>query len=339
MTGLRGNPSIAPQMTAPEPLAKTTAGAFPVRRFAALRISRAIDEAVRRADASGMVEGVHRTAVNVRWGDELVTVAHASVGGLPNGIMVDPPIALDQIGLAPGMPVRGDGVTLRIPGASMVVHLAGATAWSPALPPTRVSKAARIARSEMALQLAANQAPPVGLGPLLVGLVHDGASAGSLGRAAARSLADIVRSLDDGDARRAVSAAVPLIGLGPGATPSGDDLLVGLAAGLIATNQALARPFAEGVAREAPGRTTSVAECYLFHAGRLEFAERVHDAAAAVLVDPERALTRAVTIALAWGASSGADLLVGLLVGIQASAAPGLADRLHRCATERGVAA
>ena len=43
---------------------------------------------------------------------------------------------------------------------------------------------------------------------------------------------------------RAVSAAYPLIGLGPGATPSGDDLLVGLAAGLAVTDHPLAGAFA-----------------------------------------------------------------------------------------------
>lgn len=276
--------------------------------------------------------------MNLRWGDQLVTVAHASVGGLPNGILVDPPVALDQIGLSPGMPVQGDGIALRVPGASMVVFLAGAATWSPDLPVMRVATASQIERAQRALQVAATQAPRVGLGPLLVGLVDEGTSVGALGRAAARSLADVVLALGDGASHRAVVAAIPLIGLGPGATPSGDDLLVGLAAGLAATEHALAPAFAAGVAEAAPGLTTSVAECYLFHAGRLEFSERVHDAAMAVLTGPDAGLERAVRSALAWGASSGADLLVGLLIGIQA-AAPGLASRLSTCAEERNVAA
>jgi hypothetical protein len=84
--------------------------------------------------------------------------------------------------------------------------------------------------------------------------------------------------------------------------------------------------------------TTSVAESYLFHAGRLEFSERVHAAALAVLTGPEQQLRAAVGAALAWGVSSGADLLVGMLVGIGADA-PQLAARVRACATDRTVAA
>jgi uncharacterized protein DUF2877 len=325
-------------MKAPEPVAETASGAFPLRRFAALRISRAIEDAVLLPGARGLVEGVHRTAVNIRWGEQLVTVAHASVGGLPNGILVDPPLAFDQIGLAPGMPVQADGSALRVPGASLVVFLRGATSWSPSLPVSGAAPAVRAERAQRALQLAATHAPRVGLGPLLVALVDERASIGSLGRAAARSLAEVVVALEDQAPAQAVAAALPLIGLGPGATPSGDDLLVGFAGGLVATGHPLAGAFAGGVARAAPGLTTSVGECYLLHAGRLEFSERVREAATAVLTGPQADLGRAITTALAWGASSGADMLVGLLVGIEAGA-PGLASRLLACAEERNVAA
>jgi hypothetical protein len=326
-------------MKGPEPMTQTAAGAFPSRRFAATRISQAIESDLRVSRRTGTVHGVHRSAVNIRWGDALLTVAHESTGGLPNGILVDPPIALDQIGISLGMPVQCDGIALRVTGASMVVFLAGAASWSPTMPVVRgMSIAGRVERADRALRLAAAEAPVVGLGPLLAGIVDDRASVGSLGRAAARSLAEVLQALAEGRDDRATSAALPLIGLGPGATPSGDDLLVGLAAGLAVTDHPLARAFAAGVAQVATGLTTSVAESYLFHAGRLEFSERVHAASLAVLSGPEADLRNAMTAALAWGASSGADLLVGLLVGVQASA-PGLAARLRACAEERNVAA
>jgi len=320
-------------------MTQTAAGAFPLRRFAATRISQAILNELRIPGGEGTVEGIHRAAINIRWHDGLLTVAHESMGGLPNGILVDPPIALDQIGLALGMRVACDGTALRVPGASMVVFLAGAHSWSPAMPVIDgLTVAGRTERAERALQLAADQAPRVGLGPLLVGIGDPRASVGSLGRAAARSLAEVVHALQQGSPERAVAAAVPLIGLGPGATPSGDDLLVGFAAGLAVTDHRLARVFSAGVARDARGLTTSVAESYLVYAGRLEFSERVHAAALAVLIGPEAGLRAAMTTALVWGASSGADLMVGLLVGIQA-AAPGLVERLQACADERNVAA
>lgn len=326
-------------MKGAEPMAQTAAGVFPLRRFAATRISQAIEDDLRVPGGEGVVEGVYRTAANIRWHDGLLTLAHQSLGGLPNGILVEPPIALDQIGIARGMRVLCDGFTLGVPGASAVVFLSGAASWSPAMPVIEgLTLAGRMRRAERALSLAAEWAPRVGLGPLLPGLVDHRASIGSLCRAAARSLGDVVAALGERSPERAAAAAFPLIGLGPGATPSGDDLLVGFAAGLTATDHPLARSFASGVAHDAAGRTTSVAHSYLVHAGRLEFAERVHAAAIAVLSGPDAELPDAVTAALAWGGSSGSDLLVGLLVGVQA-AAPGLVERLQACASERNVAA
>ena len=319
-------------------MTQTAAGALPLRRFAATRISQAIERDLGAPGGDGTVQGIHRSAVNISWGDRLLTVAHESMGGLPNGILVDPPIALDQIGLVLGLRVQGDGTALRVPGASTIVFFAGAASWSPAMPVLPgLTVAWRTERAERALNLAADQAPQVGLGPLLAGIADHDESVGSLGRAAARSLAGVVEALREGSPERAISAAIPLIGLGPGATPSGDDLLVGLAAGLAVTDHRLAGAFAAGVAGEAPGLTTPVAESYLVHAGRLEFSERVHAAALAVLSSPEAELPSAVGAALAWGASSGVDLLVGLLVGIQADA-PGLVKRLHACAAEGNVA-
>lgn len=320
-------------------MTQTAAGAFPLRRFAATRISQAIENDLELPGGTGTVEGIHRSAINIRWRAGLLTVAHESMGGLPNGVLVDPPIALDQIGIAHGMSVQSDGTTLRVPGASLVIFLGGAASWSPAIPVVRgLTAARRDERAQRALRVAADHAPAIGLGPLLVGIVDDRASVGSLGRAAARSLAEVVEALGQRRLGRAVATAFPLIGLGPGATPSGDDLLVGFAAGLAVTEHPLARPFASCVAQDAGGLTTSVAESYLAHAGRLEFSERVQAAALAVLSGPESELPKAVIAALAWGASSGADLLVGLLVGIQA-ASPGLAERLKACDSEREVAA
>src|SRR6186997_420294 len=137
-------------MKGPEPMVQIAAGAFPQRRFAATRISDAILDQL-RAGGEGIVEGVHRSAMNVRTNGHLVTVAHESLGGLPNGILVDPPIPLDQIGIALGMPVQIDGTALRVPGASTTVLLNGALRWSPEMPIVRgLTQSARTERAERA---------------------------------------------------------------------------------------------------------------------------------------------------------------------------------------------
>jgi Protein of unknown function (DUF2877) len=143
------------------------------------------------------------------------------------------------------------------------------------------------------------------------------------------------------DLARAVDAARGLIGLGDGLTPSGDDLLVGFSAGLRARASPLDPKFAQACARLAPGRTTRVAEVYLAGAARGEYSAGIHRlvralGAPALTASPIAGLAPAppfdapppfdgrlggtsladeFTLALAWGASSGADTLLGLLLG------------------------
>jgi hypothetical protein len=298
-----------------------TPGAFPMRRLRAIRISDAIRADLIIPGPIGTVASVHRSAINVRRGDRMLTFALAPVGGLPNGLIVASPIPLDRLGVRPGMAVDSDG-SLSVSVAGVVIEVAAAPGWSPqmpALPQTSARERSRyVAR---ATHLAVADAGAVGLGPLL--LVLDGARnplSSRLVEISAAALSDTLDGLQSGGVRRAATSASRLVGLGPGATPSGDDLLVGLCAGLLATGHPLARPFARQVADQAAGRTTALAETFLWHAGRGEFAERVQRTAGAILSGDEIGTQAAVWDALAWGATSGADLLVGVLVGITADA-------------------
>jgi len=313
-------------------------GVSPVRRLRAIRISLAIRDELLVPGLLGTVAGVHRAAINVRRGGRMVTIAHEAVGGLPNGLSVDTPRPLDRLGVRPGMALSTDGSTLSVPAASLQITISAATGWSPAMPALRIlSTDRRWARAAIALKAAAAIAPQLGLGPLLCGLAGTRcASSSGLVPTAGEAMADLIDALQAGLPDRAVQHAAPLVGLGPGATPSGDDLLVGLSAGLAATGHPAAGPFARGLALLATGRTTSLAESFLWHAGRGEFAERVQRTAAEVLTGEPAALRAAVDHALAWGASSGADLLVGLLVGI-GSDDPALPARLR--AAVHGAAA
>jgi hypothetical protein len=326
-------------MMGPEPMTRSASGACSMRRIAATRISLAVADGLQAPGSVGTIESVHRSAINIRWHGGLLTVAHESVGGLPNGVLVSSPMPLDRIGLAGEMAIRADGADLLVPAASLVFSLGTATTWSPAMPVVPgLAPTQRAARADLALRFAAIEAPPIGLGPLIVQLAGGRVTGSRLSASVAACLASIVDAIRDGFPARAVAAACPLTGLGPGATPSGDDLLVGFAAGLATIDHPLARSFAAGVALQARGRTTSLAETFLAHAGRLEFAERVHRAALGVLGTDPTLMRAAVTGTLAWGASSGADLLVGVLLGIQADT-PGIGQRLRASLAGQPVAA
>ena len=110
-------------------------------------------------------------------------------------------------------------------------------------------------------------------------------------------------------------AAAVLAGLGPGLTPSGDDVL----GGVLFARRALAGPEEEvRLAAAAAGvRTNAIARAFLRWAARGQALSPVHDLMeAAVRGDPDAAGTAARALAKV-GESSGADFALGLCWGIE----------------------
>ena len=116
------------------------------------------------------------------------------------------------------------------------------------------------------------------------------------------------------DLEAALRTATRLIGLGPGLTPAGDDVMAGTVAGLVLLGHPAAERFATGVCSLAAGRTTELSAALLRHAA----AGRVSAEYAAVLrgLVGERPLAPAVDQLLATGATSGRALALGLYTAI-----------------------
>jgi hypothetical protein len=116
------------------------------------------------------------------------------------------------------------------------------------------------------------------------------------------------------DLDAALRTATRLIGLGPGLTPAGDDVMAGTIAGLVLLGHPSADRFAAGVYALAAGRTTELSRALLRHAacGRVsgEFAAVLH-----ALVG-ERPLMPAVDALLSTGATSGRAMALGLSTAI-----------------------
>ena len=310
------------------------------RHLAATRVSEPIRECSSGVACRGTVVGVHRSAVNVLVDGQLITVAHQHLGGLPMGISVSDVPALDQLGIRPGMPAAIASDAVRFSDARVQVGLAAASTWSPRLPSyPEVAPKRRTNRLTRSLHLAAPMVSTSGFGPLLRAMGGDSArQVDLLGTSAAAVLASALQALADGEIGKAAHTAGSLIGRGPGATPSGDDLLVGLLAGLAATRQPGSVAFARLVAAQAPNRTTRPGEAFLRHAGRLEFSERVSGMVTALLRHPSDDLALAIVETCSWGASSGVDLLTGLLIGVGADL-PIVREALDRIADGAAVAA
>jgi len=238
----------------------------------------------------GAVRSVFAGAVNIRLDAGDLLALHG-----PGPLRAPFALALGRWPLpdvpGPGAPVVVSGTRLRVGGA--VLEAARARRVVTRVTPERAARAG-LARAASAL----DDAPP----PVLRG-----------------GAARVARAIADGDPAAFLAAALALLGLGEGLTPSGDDLLCGAlavlhrAASPLAADPRVIGPLAEAT-RE---RTTEVGRAFLLHALGGRFAEPVLDV---VSGDPPRA-ARGAALLRALGASSGADTLAG--VRLAALALPG----------------
>ena len=135
-------------------------------------------------------------------------------------------------------------------------------------------------------------------------------------------LAALRGSVRRADLDAALRTATRLVGLGPGLTPAGDDVLAGLTAGLVLLGHPAAERFGAGVTTLAAGRTTELSRALLRHAA----AGRVSGEFAAVLrgLVGDGSLTPAIAALLATGSTSGRAMALGLCTAID------LVDRTTR---------
>lgn len=113
-------------------------------------------------------------------------------------------------------------------------------------------------------------------------------------------------------------AAAALGGLGPGLTPAGDDVLAGVLLARRALGGAGAEP--ELVAVAGGVATTGLSAALLAWAARGQAVEPVHELLGNLAVGDRTAAAAGVEKVAAFGASSGADLLLGLKLGLALNA-------------------
>jgi len=121
---------------------------------------------------------------------------------------------------------------------------------------------------------------------------------------------------------RPVSGWLDVLGRGPGATPSGDDLVSGILLTLFRTTGGRRRErvsrVGERVVARAEGRTTDVSTALLAQAGRGRTSGRV-EAGLRALLDPAASRRRpreALSDVLRMGHTSGADTVLGALLAV-----------------------
>lgn len=283
--------------------------------------------AVPRSDFEAVVHSVFESAVNLRQSgsQELLTVFSAGEGHLPQGIRIDAsasPFAGLQVG---DQATCRDGI-LSFEGASLLIDFRKATRWTSDLCGVYmdVRNPATIAAWRCAWQALNEQQLLRGADIVASELVDETTRHRPLWVAEiARSVQKMLAATAQFD-YEAFTSLPFLIGMGPGLTPSGDDLLVGFLIGLCCSARGKEERlrFLAELGKAVVGlssRTTDISRTYLFHAAHGRASSQIVELAVA-LCGPASDLVvlKTTRAAMRLGHTSGMDAVTGLLLGLAA---------------------
>jgi hypothetical protein len=315
---------------------------------AVVSISSAALEAL-ESSTVGVVHSVFERTFNILIGGALVGVVRSDISLHPVDMRTDVPPGetMPSLGVKKGMPVWVLENKLLV-GDALEINLADAKIWKP---PTQVEKPLapnEISRNlELARQTAVSRTRAEGLGQLLNHLDAIGRgempAVRELNDAARKALPNIVglvKAVRNGDTAAVENTAKNLVGLGPGLTPSADDMLVGFTGALWWTSRSLGKDTdmvskINCVIVSHADRTNLLSRQLLQHAARGNVNERLGELFTAILAGPASKIEPLVARIMKIGESSGIDMMVGLLLGVQVGlevgcAAPSVSLELSR---------
>jgi hypothetical protein len=249
------------------------------------------------------VHSVHGRVVNVLSTGELLAIADESLDDAPSTIRV-PTGVWQGAPPAAGAPVRIADAALAFTttNGEVVVRLDGGRRWMPApahlccIPTAQI----RTASAMIAAHPGAATPTPFGL-------------------AAAPLLSDRIEGLSDAvlhsGPAAVTTAAQRLVGLGEGLTPTGDDILTGLAFLAAQPGMRLGAHLSAIAAVDTDATTLLAAET-LRHALQGRGRQRLHALALAICDDDETGILRAAAHIREIGHTSGEDLLTGIRLAL-----------------------
>jgi len=280
---------------------------------------------------TGSVVGVYDRAINMVLPRGLVCLVAEEVERGPINMTVRLPAgrpSLSSLGLQIGDKVRVHHLTLEL-GHGHRASFGSAKIYSPGQRP----KLDLLEKDEIAANLQAMRSVVLGRGNMgglggLMALLLPGAEGPAavklnmFASAALFGMASLEQAFHSEDARLLGEAIRGLIGLGPGLTPSADDMLAGLVLMCMIYSKEAGhlRRASELVARttvaEAHGRTTIISEEYLGQAALGRGNERALRLCEALLTGGRESVARETKRVLAIGATSGTDTVLGISLGL-----------------------
>jgi hypothetical protein len=286
--------------------------------------ARSIGRQVPAGDFQAVIHSVFQEAVNlyVQGLDHLVTVFASNDTDLPQGIRISRTPFLPFSQMRPGQEVARKGSEMMFPVTGLRVLLQDARLYSSRVrgldcTPAHASQTAW----ETAWQTLDDRQVELGTD---VRVQSDDTTLSPLGGRVTKGLDCLIRATRNQDLATAGDACEILVGLGVGLTPGGDDVLVGVLAGLWATchgdpdrlqwvERLGSLVVSYGV------RTNQVSRTYLQMAAMGEFSSSLSDLAAAICTGaPPGDVVRLSELVFQTGSTSGMDAATGLLAGLAA---------------------
>ncbi len=289
---------------------------------------------------SGVVHSIFHHACNVSLESEvLLTLVSSEKGNLSHGIRLrTPPTFTFLHQLRVGQPVACRGGILRVSGSDLSVDLRTASLWHVDLKGLQIDLGQRstaqawtVAWLELGKHRHRNGRSAM-IAAIFPSRQHSVTSLGirTLVGRAVESVPALMDATRNFQVDNVITVLRPLIGLGPGLTPSGDDFIVGYLAGLWSAggSDPSRLRFMSSVGTWlslAAAGTNAISRTYMKSAVNGNVSEPIATLAQrigqATSVDSVREATRT---ALSVGSTSGSDGVLGLLLGCIAWAAPSL---------------
>ncbi|KXB01291.1 hypothetical protein AKJ44_02695 [candidate division MSBL1 archaeon SCGC-AAA261F17] len=280
---------------------------------------------------SGEVHSIFERTFNILLGDKLVGIARSGVTPSPINIITDIPSDenMSALGIDEQMTVRREDNRLSVNDV-LKISLESAEIWRPKTGAEGYIDFELTGRNlELAKRLAADKSRSGGLGQLLpsigdvaLGKTPQISDLNQVARKALPQIVGLVKSSRARDVTRVREYGQNLIGLGQGLSPSADDMLSGsmVARWWVANSLSgnLSRVKAENEAIiDSAEKTTLMSQQLLRHAAKGEVNEAVESLLGAILTGTAADVGAGVERVFAIGETSGIDMMVGLLLGLE----------------------
>jgi Protein of unknown function (DUF2877) len=267
---------------------------------------------LRAGTFTARLHSVFRRVVNLECSTtrRLYTLATAPADNGPSTLVVDLR-SFQALELEPGAAATCDGTTVSLC-PSLEISLQRVEPWSPALPewPGRVPVEWLRSLIDRAGVSGGVKQPNSGADLPFDEFMSRRLESGTVSLKTAL-LAD--------DAAAAHEHGLSLVGLGPGLTPAGDDFLVGLATICNQPGSPLAdfRPLLVRLVQETMDRTNEISHAALAHAVDGRVRESIATLVQAMARGDRAAMEERGARVLSIGATSGTDILTGMLAGLE----------------------